>query len=431
MDGGISRRATDKLNERRIKAFLAQAKPGAKISDGGGMFLTLTPAGTPCWRIKYRYPDAERGMVERLYSVGTYPDIGLAAARSERDGLKERLREGRDPVKVRQLNKAMAVTSSGNTFELVARDWLEEQKTDWSKIHYDKSSQALERDVMPVIGKLPVADVTPAVMTGVIKRIERRAPDTARKILQHVHGIFQLAQARDLRTDNPCAPVAVALKKRRRVKHRPAILEWPGLGDVLRNAEAAHLSPAVRLAHRLCAFSVARISNIVQAEWPEFHLDADIPMWVIPRKKMKAQDRDHDHKIILGPTIATDLRNWRNLIGGKGYVFPSPQGGKHITRESLEKAYRVTLKLNDKHTPHGWRSAFSTLAKDTPKDKGGGFERDVVELALDHIHDTDVVRAYDRGERLQERERLMNWWDGQLMQAQRGADVVPMLRAKK
>ena len=104
-------------------------------------------------------------------------------------------------------------------------------------------------------------------------------------------------------------------------------------------------------------------------------------------------------------------------------MFPSPDRGsrsKHITRESIEKAYRETLDLRDKHSPHGWRSAFSTLARDND------FDRDAVELTQDRIHDTDVVRAYDRGERLKQRVKLMAWWDEQLAQAQRGADVVPM-----
>ncbi len=420
MARGISR-----LTDGDIKGWIARRRKGQearrKLSDGGNMFLYWTDAGTPVWRIKYTIAKKSK-----LYSVGPYPDVGLAAARVERAAVKDRLREGRDPVKVRQLNKALAVASSGNTFELVARDWLAKQRSHWSTIHFQKSSQALDRDVLSMIGKLPVAEITPGMVTAVIERIDKRAPDTARKIHQHVRSIFSLAQTRDLCRDNPADPVSVTLKKKRRVKHRSAILEWSGLGDILRKAEAARLSPAVRMAHRLCAFSVARISNIVMAEWKEFHLDAEIPTWIIPRKKMKSQDRDHDHKIILGATIAAELRTWRALIGGKGFVFPSPVGGKHITRESLEKVYRVTLGLDGKHTPHGWRSALSTLARDTPADKGGGFERDVVELALDHIHDSEVVRAYDRGERLEERVRLMNWWDEQLMKAQRGADVVPM-----
>jgi integrase len=425
MDGGISSRATNKLSDRTIKAFISHHRKGQasakKLSDGGGMFLTITSAGTPTWRIKYRF-----GGDERLYSIGAYPDIGLEAARAERAAIKDCLKSGRDPVQARQLSRSMATASADNTFAAIAGEWLTLRRKNkkWSDVHWTKSKQAFDRDVLPFIGKLPIADIPPAMVASVIERITGRgALDTAGKIYEHVRGVFRLAQAKGMCRDNPADPVREVLP-RNQSKRRPAVLEWQGLGDILRGAEAARLSPAVRLAHRLCAFSVARISNVVQAEWPELRLDAEVPMWIIPRKKMKAQDRDHDHKIILGATITAELLAWRSLIGGKGYVFPSPAGGKlgdkHITRESLEKAYRVTLKLDGKHTPHGWRSAFSTLARDN------SFERDVVEITLDHVHDNDVVRAYDRGERLKQRTQLMNWWDEQLMKAQRGADVLPM-----
>lgn len=54
--------------------------------------------------------------------------------------------------------------------------------------------------------------------------------------------------------------------------------------------------------------------------------------------------------------------------------------------------------------PHGWRSSLSTLARDN------GIERDVVELALDHVHDNKVTRAYARGERFARRIQLYEWW---------------------
>lgn len=127
---------------------------------------------------------------------------------------------------------------------------------------------------------------------------------------------------------------------------------------------------------------------------------------------MKARDRHHDHKVILAPLLAEELRKWGAATTRKGFVFPSPQGGKHISRESLEKVYRVTLGLEGKHSPHGWRSALSTLARDE------GFAREVVELTLDHIHDNEVARAYDRGERLEQRKRLMYWWAERLAAAQ-------------
>jgi integrase len=420
MNGGISGRAIDKLTDPKIKAFLASSRKGAaatkKLSDGGGMYLTLTPAGTPVWRAKYRL-----GGLEKVFAIGTYPEVSLTAARAARAAIKAQLREGRDPVQARKLDLAAATTASGNTFDAVAADWLAKRRADWSETHHEKSKRALERDVLPRLGKLPVSDIAPAMVAGVIEAIVKRgAQDTASKVLQHVGGIFRLAQARGLCRDNPAAPVREVLPKKAQTGRRPALLEWKDLGAVMRAAEAARLSPAVRMAHRLCAFSAARISNVVEATWEEFDLDAATPIWVIPRKKMKSQDRLHDHKIVLGPAIAAELRRWRELVGAKGYLFPSPAGGKHITRESLEKAYRVTLSLAEKHTPHGWRAALSTLARDN------GFDRDVVELALDHIHDNDVARAYDRGERLEQRIKLMHWWGEKLVQAERGADVVPL-----
>lgn len=259
------------------------------------------------------------------------------------------------------------------------------------------------------------------MVAGAIEAIVKRgAVDTAGKILQHIGGVFRFAQARGLRPDNPAEPVHEVLPAKKQAGRMPALLTFSALGALLRSAEAAHLSPSVRMAHRLCAFTVARISNIVEAEWPEFDLEAEVPMWIIPRRKMKSQNRHHDHKIVLSPVIAKELCGWSRTVGSDGYVFRSPAGGKHITRESVEKAYRVTLGYDGKHSPHGWRAAFSTLARDH------GFDRDVVELTLDHVHDNDVVRAYDRGERLTHRVKLMTWWGEELDKAQRGADIVPM-----
>ena len=422
MDGGISSRALNKLTDVKIRSFISKAKAGnapvTKLADGGGMYLSVTPAGTPVWRLKYRLAGKER-----LYAIGIYPIVTLDAARAERDSIKARLREGHDPVKVRQLDRAAAAASSGQTFESVAADWLSKQS--WSDIHREKSSRALERDVFPRIGGLPVKDITAAMVASVIEAIVKRgAIDTAAKILQHVGGVFRFAQARGLRPDNPAEPVHEVLPAKKQPGRMPALLTFPALGALLRAAEAAHLSPAVRMAHRLCAFTVARISNIVEAEWTEFDLEAQVPLWTIPRRKMKSQNRHHDHKIVLSSVIAGELLAWRRTVGSRGFLFPSPAGGKHITRESLEKAYRITLAHDGKHSPHGWRAAFSTLARDN------GFDRDVVELTLDHIHDNDVVRAYDRGERLQQRITLLKWWGSELDTAQRGADVVPLEKPK-
>jgi integrase len=418
MAGGINR-----LTDPKIRAFLRQAKAGTapvkKLFDGGGMFLMVTPAGTAVWRLKYSL-----GGKSKLYAIGVYPDVSLAGARAQRDAAKALLSEGRDPVMARMLQRAGAMASGDSTFAGAAETWLAKMKPGWSAIHYTKSKQALERDVLPFIGKLPVGSITAPMVTAVIDRVVARgAVETASKILWNIRCIFNEAKARtEGLPENPAEPVRETLPKRTAQKKRPALLTFEALGDLLRGADMAHLSPAVRMAHRLVAFSTARIGNVITAEWSEFDLDGDTPSWTIPRAKMKMKDRDFDHKVILGPTITAELSHWRRATGGAGYAFPSPvDNGKHITHESLEKVYRVTLKLDGKHSPHGWRSAFSTLAKENEKP----FSRESVELALDHVADNAIVRAYDRGQRLEERVRLAYWWDAQLSAAQRGTDPIP------
>ena len=418
MAGGI----TGKLSEKAIKAFVSKAEKGKKLADGGGLHLFVTPAGGTTWRIKYRI-----GGKEKIYSVGPYPLVSLAGARVELAEVKALLLEGKDPVAARRVNRAATAAGSDNTLKAVSQEWLTMKKREWSPNHSAKSARAFERDIYPSLGNLPIASITPAMVATTIEDIHKRdVLETAKRILQHLNGVFRYAQAKGLCRDNPAGPAREILPRKKNSGHLPALLEFVALGDVLRRAEMARLSPSVRMAHRLCAFTAMRIGNIVNAEWNEFHLDNEQPVWVIPRAKMKVTTRDIDHRVPLSAEIAAEFRLWHETTGGHGFVFPSPAGGKFIGRESIEKVYRMTLGLAGKHSPHGWRSAFSTLSRDN------GFARDVVELALDHAHDNEVARAYDRGERFTQRVQLFNWWGDQLTAAQRGAKIVTMtIKAKQ
>jgi integrase len=412
MVGGIF----GKLSDKAVKSFVAKAARGKKLADGAGLYLFIPLAGSANWRVKYRIEGKEK-----IYSIGPYPLVSLAAARVELKEVKALLLENKDPVTERRVNRAATVAGADNTFQVIAQQWLAMKQKEWSAGHFTKSARAFERDIYPAIGNLPIASITPAIVAKAIEDIHKRdVLETATRILQHLNGVFRYAQAKGLCRDNPAGPAREILPRKKDNGRMPALLELTALGDVLRRAQTARLSPSVRMAHRLCAFTAARIGNIVNAEWREFHLDDEQPVWIIPRPKMKVATRDIDHRVPLCPEIAAELREWQGVFGARGFVFPSPAGGKYIGRESIEKVYRVTLGLEGKHSPHGWRSAFSTLARDQ------GFARDVVELALDHAHDNQVARAYDRGERFTQRVQLFNWWGQQLAAAQRGAKIIPL-----
>lgn len=409
-----------KLSKAKIAAFLkanAVDGHGHKLFDGGGLYLTINRGGSASWRIKYLYDGKER-----TYSIGQYPEIDLEAAREARTAVRAMLKEGSDPVQKRAVTKQENITAGAATFAGAAELWLEKMKPEWSAVHYRTTSQALRRDVLPALGSLPVREITAVMVTRVVRAVKKRTGtnETAQKVLWSVRSVLEEEKAEGRIDTNPVPSKLAVLGKGKQEVHRPALFTFAALGDVLRRAELAAISPPVRVAHRLVAYTAARIGNVVEAQWAEFDLDGATPTWTIPRAQMKVKDRPFDHRIILGPTIASELRHWRAATGGKGYLFAPPFGTQAtISRESIEKVYRVTLKLRGTHSVHGWRASFATLAKEA------GAPRDAVELALDHVHDNAVVRAYDRGERLDERVKIMRWWDANLTAAQRNEKEVP------
>jgi integrase len=416
-------RAKERLSDKEIRGWITAwtkfredpsnpnlGQPKQKKFDGGGLHLFMTHSGFASWRVRY----SANGK-EKTYTIGGYPDVSLAAARIELSVINPIIKQGKDPLVERKINRAINLAKVGDTFKSVAEDWLLLRKKEWSQVHYKKSSDAFKRDVYPEIGSLPISSVTPLLLAKNLEKILKRdIPDTASRILQHINGVFNFAQAKGLCTHNPASAAREVLPRKKTNKKYKALLEWHELGDLLRRAEKAPLSPQVRMAHRLLAFTAAsRISNIVEATWEQFNLDDLQPVWIIPRENMKLKTRDYDHRIPLCSQIVGELKDWKRDFGSKGYLFPSSKKGKnHITIDSIEKAYRITLGLRGKHQPHGWRSSLSTLAKEK------GFDTDAVELALDHTIGSKSSQRYDRGERFNERIEIYDWWGKQLQVAQ-------------
>ena len=412
-------RAKEKLGVKQIESWLksAERRKGQKLADGGGLYLTFLPSRRASWQVRYVY-----GGKTRTFSVGLAGETSLAEARAVRALIREQLQQGLDPVTERRAKRAERIADSQQTFASVAADWLAKQKGEWSAIHLAKSSRALERDVMPTLGKLPVSRISTTMVAGVIDQIQKRGVrDTTQKILQHVRSVFRYAQAKGLRPDNPAEPVVEILEKAPDVVHHPALLTFPELGEVLRRAEVAGVTPGVRLAHRLIAYTGSRIGNVVTAKWTHFDLESESASWRVPRSEMKVSGggRTHDHRVILPRQITSELRRWRLMQPeGSVYLFPGHQGRAHLSREALEKALRETMGLAGRHSPHGWRSAPSTWCREDTD-----FDAELTDLSLGHVHASDVALAYDRGQRFAKRVAVSTWWGDALESAEAGRAV--------
>jgi hypothetical protein len=123
--GGVSQASTNKypsypmpaLSEAKIRAARPQER-AYKLFDERGLFMLVTPAGGRLWRFRYRL-----GGVEKLLTLGAYPDVTLKRAREKRDDARKLVADGIDPSAKRQAERA----AQADTFEAIAREWLELQ----------------------------------------------------------------------------------------------------------------------------------------------------------------------------------------------------------------------------------------------------------------------------------------------------------------
>src|ERR1700689_1823930 len=169
-------------------AALRAAKPAQKpykLSDGGGLYLLINPNGALWWRFKYQFEGREK-----LLSMGVYPHVSLQQARTLRDGAKKTLANGVDPSAKRQAEKS----STANSFEAVAREWLALQEKTLALATYTKAVWTLETLVYPHIGSRPIAKLGAVDVLKVLKRIEARGThETAHRTRQRCSQVFRYA----------------------------------------------------------------------------------------------------------------------------------------------------------------------------------------------------------------------------------------------
>ncbi len=154
------------LTQKQIDA----AKPGAKAIrqyDSGGLYLEIAPAGGCWWRFAYRF-----GGKRKLLSVGVYPTVTLAKARSRRNALRELVADGVDPSQERKAGKCAALGREINSFEYVAREWYAKQAKVWAPGHAADVLRRLEGNLFPEIGGEPIAEITAPELLATVRKIE-------------------------------------------------------------------------------------------------------------------------------------------------------------------------------------------------------------------------------------------------------------------
>ena len=390
------------LTDLQIRQAKAAPQP-YKLADAHGLHLYVTPAGAKLWRYRYRVQGRER-----LLSLGAYPAVTLAAARGARAAARDTLRDGRDPVVVRKLQRAAAVSSDATTFERVARDWHALNERAWTQVHAGDVIGSLESHVFPALGPLPLRDITPPMILTVLRAIEARpAIETARRVRQRMSAVFVHAIASGIGEQDPAAIVRGALAPLVRGR-QPAITDLAEARKMLARAEAIPAHPATKLALRFLALTAMRPGEIRGARWDQFEqLAGEQPLWRVPPELMKMK---REHLAPLAPQAVAVLAAVRELTGHGPLPFPNARWAHRPMSENAIGYLLNRAGYHHRHVPHGWRATFSSVMNELyPPDRA------IIDLMLAHTPADKTEAAYNRAPHLVRRRELAQAWANMLL----------------
>ena len=383
------------LTDTAVRRAAAKKKP-YKMFDAGGLFLQVMPNGGKWWRFKYRFNNKEK-----LLSLGTYPDISLKKARERRDLERKKLADKIDPALNRKAVKAAWVDSQANSFEVVAREWVDKQSSIWAAANIKKIKGTLELNIYPWLGSRPIADITPPELLAVLRRIEARgAIHTAHRTLQICGQAFRYAIATGRAIRDPAADLRGALQPAKE-GHHAAITEPKAIGALLRAIHDYQGSLIICCALRLAPLVFVRPGELRQAEWTE--IDFKSANWNIPAERMKMKEQ---HLVPLSHQAIEILKEIHPLTGRGTYVFPSQN---NVNRPMSDNAVLCALRRmgigKDEMTGHGFRAMARTVL-----DEILHVRPDYIEHQLAHAVRDPNGRAYNRTAHLTERRKMMQQW---------------------
>jgi integrase len=378
------------LTESRIRA----AKPAErqyKLFDERGLYMLVTPPGGRLWRFRYRLFGREK-----LLSLGAYPDVTLKRAREKRDEARKLVADGIDPSARRRAERG----ARAETFEAVAREWLELQTKALSPETISILGTRLRSFLFPYLGGRPIGMISAQEVLGALRRIEARGRnETAHRVRALAGRVFRYAVATGRAPHDVAADLKDALAP---VKSRnfASLTDPARVGELLLAIDSYDGQPLTALALRIAPLVFVRPGELRAAEWSEFDLaNAE---WRIPASRMKMGEA---HIVPLARQAVLILRELEPLARHGRFVFPSLLSrDRPMSNNTINTALRRLGYTSNEQTGHGFRSMASTLLNEQ------GFPPDIIELQLAHSERNKVRAAYNKAQRLPERRLMMQAW---------------------
>ena len=393
--------STNKLTDTLVKSTKPKDAP-YKLSDGGGLYLLVKPNGGKYWHLAYRYNEKQK-----LLSLGVYPEVSLKDARKKRDAARKLLAQNIDPSEAKKEEKRLSILQAANTFESIAREWLEKQNH-LADVTQNKSKWLLDFAITG-FGKKAITDITAPDVLAVCQLLEKQEKrETARRIKVKCGQVFRYAIQNGLATYNPTQDLKGALQPVI-TKHQAAITDPVEVAELLK-AIAGYKGQFVTLcALKLAPMVFVRPSELRQARWED--IDLETKEW-----RYHVNKTNTAHIVPLSRQAVTILKELHALTGRSPYVFPSIRtNSRPMSENTINPALRRLGYTSEQMCGHGFRAMARTLLEEVL-----GYPYDIIEQQLAHTVRDPNGRAYNRTKHLEARHKMMQDWSDYLDSLQVG-----------
>jgi len=325
----------------------------------------------------------------------TISNLSLAAARSKRDDIKRRLRDGGDPIEVFRKQPL------GDTFREVAQEYVAKRKAEKLAEVTLRKKEWLLQFAYPDLGSRRLLEIRSVDVLAILREVEAKGCyETARRLRATIGAVFRYGVATGRAENDPTVALRGAIISPV-VTSRAAILEPAKFGGLLRAIDAFDGQPTTIAGLKLLALLFPRPGELRNATWEEFNFSDRV--WSLPAARTKMR---REHRIPLARQAISILEELKGLTGHGSLVFPSFYGGKKpISENTLNCALRRMGYGQNEMTSHGFRASASTLLNES-----GKWSIDAIERQLAHLDSNGVRRAYARGAYWNERVQMMTWW---------------------
>jgi integrase len=323
-----------KLPERGIKRVYDAPDPRGKMGWASGFGVRVSSGGSKSFVLLYR---SRKTRTEHLYTIGSFPDWSVTAARAEARELKQKIDKGADPQAEKKAERDAATVA--DLCDKFLAEYLPKKRANTQRDY----TGIVEKIVRPALGRKLVAAVDHSDIEKLHREITERAPHRANRTIAVISRMFTLGMRWRISASNPARGI-----ERNPEGKRKRYLTGGELRR-LTKALAEHEDQQAANVFRMLLLTGARKGEVLAAEWKQFDFGRNV--WTKPAATTKQKT---EHEVPLGSAALQLLEMMRKAAPRDArFVFPGHGSTGHLTEvkknwAAICKAAGITgLRMHD------------------------------------------------------------------------------------